>query len=74
MLQKKQKEIDGYLIKMNNKYLACTICKTPLKKINNKIYFKCMCDEDIRIIPLNEIDSDNNKYKLYLFSVETLKN
>lgn len=34
---------------------ACKICRTPLKPRGNKLMFKCMCDEDLRILLCNNV-------------------
>ena len=38
------------------KNIICIICNTPLKIRGKYACFKCMCDEDIRIIPLEDIE------------------
>lgn len=49
---------------MNNdpKKITCKICWTPVKITNTLIKMACMCDEEIRIIPLdrlNDIEYDH---------------
>jgi hypothetical protein len=35
--------------------LACIYCETPLVIRQNHAYFKCLCDEEIRTVPLGSL-------------------
>jgi hypothetical protein len=48
-----------------DKQFACKICNTPVNIKNGKIYMRCMCDEEIRIIPyLKDSFTPDNVYLL----------
>jgi hypothetical protein len=53
---------------MNNLNIHCVHCKTKVKVKNNKIYMRCLCNEDDRIINLDNIKrfiDDGELYILY---------
>jgi len=39
---------------MDNLSIHCNICNTKTSVKRGNIYMKCMCDDERRIIPLNE--------------------
>lgn len=44
---------------------ACKVCRIPLKPRGNKLIFKCMCDEDLRILSCDNI-CDYDSHITYL--------
>lgn len=56
---------------MNYK-LLCKDCHTPVVIRKSNIYFRCMCDEDVRIIKFNPTVDIKlfNHSNLYLFKTE----
>jgi hypothetical protein len=53
----------------NQSQLVCKTCLTPVIIKNGYIHFKCMCDEDVRNISLNDINEEfmnDNPYLLLL--------
>lgn len=47
--------------------INCKICDTPVVIRYANASFACMCDEDLRIIPLEQIKYGFYKDKVYLF-------
>ena len=49
----------GNIHYMNNdkdpRKITCKICWTPVRITNNMIKMVCMCDDDIRMIPLDRL-------------------
>lgn len=56
-----------------NCQLLCKTCHTPTKVTRTLAYMKCMCDEDVRIIPIRQ-EGDINSFfipdNLYLLGTE----
>ena len=48
--------------------IKCTHCDTPAIIKNNMIKMACMCDDDRRILNLNDYIKQN-KYEDYLYSM-----
>lgn len=46
--------------------INCIFCDTPAIIKKAHVYMKCMCDDDFRIVPLNEIKSGFYTDKVYL--------
>lgn len=42
------------------KLLVCHYCKVPLKIIGHNARFRCMCDDDVRAICLNDENNTQN--------------
>lgn len=47
----------------------CSMCDTPLIKKNSYLAFKCMCDDEVRIIPL-EFDWKECSHIKYLSIID----
>lgn len=47
--------------------INCNICKKPLKIKKSLAYFTCMCNDEIRIIPLDQIKRELDLNFLYLY-------
>lgn len=41
---------------------VCSYCDTPLIKRNSYLAFKCMCDDEVRIVPFDVEFHTNIKY------------
>jgi hypothetical protein len=52
------------------KQLACKMCHTPVRVCVSKIYMRCMCDEDVRIIKYNPFDMEFVYNNLYVLQTE----
>ena len=48
---------------------VCSNCETPLARKTRHLAFRCMCDEDIRIIPF-ELDWEEHSHIKYLSILE----
>lgn len=48
--------------------IVCSICKRAPKIINSYIRMRCMCDEEVRILHLNDIKNPEHRWRFYLLS------
>ena len=56
-----------------NYQLLCKYCHTPVRMTPSMAYMRCMCDEEIRTVPLFEEYNINNPFvpdNLYLLKTE----
>ncbi len=56
------------LMYMDDLTISCNYCNTPVKIKRDKIYMNCHCDDDRRIIDLNEYVI-HDKHHDYLYSM-----
>lgn len=52
--------------------ILCKYCNTPTVIKRSSIFFRCMCDEDVRSIPVYKIDENfiNDNVYLYFYKNE----
>lgn len=60
------------LCNMEDIIISCNYCNTPTKLKRDKIYMQCHCDDDRRIIDINEylLDDKHHDYLYSMFSDE----
>ena len=60
------------LSSMKDVTISCNYCNTPTKLKRDKIYMQCHCDDDRRIIDINEylLDDKHHDYLYSMFSDE----
>ncbi len=49
--------------------IMCKFCHTPVNIRKSKVYMKCMCDDEVRIIPFIDINLFKHD-NLYLLGTE----
>lgn len=50
---------------MHPTQILCKICLTPVKVTDTYIRFVCMCDEDVRTLPKEDIYRDEHNWRIY---------
>lgn len=54
---------------MNYK-IFCKLCHSPTVIKRSSIFFTCMCDEEVRMIPFNCINEEFKHGGVYLYKIE----
>lgn len=58
---------------MNHHILVCQICCSPVKMTKTHVRFICMCDDEIRVLPLEVIDTEEHRNKFAIVLNDTTK-
>lgn len=54
--------------------IKCIFCNTLACIKNNYVFMQCICDDDFRIVPINDIKCGFHSDKVYLLEAEAFKN
>jgi len=51
---------------MRDFFILCSICKRAPRVVNSYIRMTCMCDEEARILHLDDIKNPEHSWRFYL--------